>query len=65
VIMTHQIQDDWAEVLALADEGRPVVVLVLAADERFASYYQRVPTYALAGRVDWRASEAISLERLV
>ena len=65
VIMTHQIQPDWDEVLTLADHGRSVVVVVLAADVRFASYYRRVPTYALAGRVDWRASEAISLERLV
>jgi len=65
VIMTHQIQGDWDEALALAETGRPVVGLVLTADERFASYYGSIPTYVPSGPVDWRASEAIAFERLV
>ncbi len=64
VLMPHQLREDWDGVVALAGGGRPTVVVLLAAEERFASYYRKVPTYVLSAPVDWRRSEVITFDRM-
>lgn len=64
VVMPHQVKEDWEGVVNLANRGRSVAVILLTPDERFTSYYKRVPTYVLSAPVDWRRSEVISFDRM-
>jgi len=64
VVLTRQLKDDWAAVLDLYRAGRPVTVVVLDFDERFASFYREVPTYAPSSPVEWRTEEVIDFARL-
>jgi uncharacterized protein (DUF58 family) len=63
-IMPKQLEADWEQLLSIAGTGRVTTAVVLTRDERFASYYRKIPTYLVSPPVDWRTSEVIGFARL-
>ncbi len=64
VIMPRQLEADWEQVVSMARTGRKVTAVVFLGDERFTSYYRKVPTYLVCRPADWRTSEVIGFDRL-